>query len=241
MKKFIVTVIITFLLLLTSLSFAENLPVEKAPLEHYEMQAVGMILMHGGENSGAYYQIISDNGVAGLSEEEGAKRWLTFLKPGDAIVDMYMPFDGKLYVSRYHYHIVPKDTFEQECIDIFNYVNHTRNEHGLKLLEFSAELNEVCAIRAKELATKYSHTRPDGSFFVTAFVNKGNSLSENICITTKPASESELPEYFNAWDSWNKNAESRANMVNPDAREMGLNYYYDPATQKRYWVQIFRG
>lgn len=92
----------------------------------------------------------------------------------------------------------------------------------------------------KELASNYSHTRPDGSFFVSAVANKGNSLSENICVTTKPASETEL-EYFKAWDSWNKNGESRTNMLNPVIREMGVNSYYDPATQKRHWVQIFRG
>ena len=66
------------------------------------------------------------------------------------------------------------------------------------MLEFSADLNAVCAVRAKELATNYSHTRPDGSLFVTAVSNKGNSLSENICVTTKPVSEMELPEYFKA-------------------------------------------
>jgi len=241
MKKFIITTLMSFLLLLSALGFAENLPVEKDPMEHYEMQEVGMTLMHGGENSGAFYQIITDNGVAGLYEGEGAKGWLTFLKPGDAIVDMYMPIEGKMYVSRYHYNIVPKGTFEQECIDVFNYVNHTRNEHGLKLLEFSAELNAVCAVRAKELAVKYSHTRPDGSFFVSALTNRGNCLSENICFTIKPASETELPEYFNAWDSWNKNQESRTNMLNPAVREMGMSFYFDPATQKRYWVQLFRG
>ncbi len=241
MKKFIIAALTSFLLLISSFGFAENLPIEKDPLEHYEMQAVGTILIHGGENSGAFYQIITDNGVAGLYDGEGAKGCLTFLKPGDAIVDMYMPFDGKMYVSRYHYNIVPKGTFEQECIDVFNYVNHTRNEHGLKLLEFSAELNAACAVRAKELAVKYAHTRPDGSFFVSVLANKGNCLSENICFTTKPPGETELPEYFNVWDSWNKNQESRTNMLNPAVREMGMSYYFDPATQKRYWVQIFRG
>lgn len=242
MKRIALIVIFLFMILLSSISFAENLPIERDAKEKYELQQVGMIMMHGGLNSGAYYKIISDNGVAELvndgTEIQGC---LTFSKPGDVVVDMYMPYDGVVHVNRYHYKIVPKDTFDQECVDVFNYVNHTRNDYGLSMLEFSAELNDVCAVRAKELASNYSHTRPDGSFFVSAVANKGNSLSENICVTTKPASEAELPEYFKAWDSWYKNGESRTNMLNPVIREMGMNSYYDPSTQKRYWVQIFRG
>ena len=241
MKRKLSLLLVSVLALIMSVCSASNLPVERDAKEKYELQQVGMIMMHGGLNSGAYYKIISDNGVAELvndgTEIQGC---LTFSKPGDAIVDMYMPYDGMVRVNRYHYKIVPKDTFNQECVDVFNYVNHTRNDYGLSMLEFSEELNDVCAVRAKELASNYSHTRPDGSFFVSAVANKGNSLSENICVTTKPASETEL-EYFKAWDSWYKNGENRTNMLNPVIREMGMNSYYDPATQKRYWVQIFRG
>ena len=242
MKKTVVILFMSFLLLVTSLAFAENLPIERDPIERYELQQVGTIMMHGGGNSGASYKIITDNGVAGLvNDGTEIQGWLTFLKPGNAIVDLYYPSNGKTMVNRYNYNIVPKDTFSQECVDVFNYVNHTRRDCNLPMLQFSAELNDICAVRAKELSSNYSHTRPDGSLFVTAVANKGNSLSENISVTTKPASETALPEYFSAWDSWNKNAESRANMLKPSVREMGMNYYYDPVKQKRFWVQIFRG
>ncbi len=241
MKKVFATALFLFLFLLSSLGLANDVSVERDSMEHYELQEVGTIMMHGGENSGAYYQIISDNGVASLYYGNEVKGCLTFLKAGDAIVDMYMPFNGKLHVSRYHYHIVPKGTFDPECINIFNYVNSVRNRDGLRLLEFSAELNAACAVRAKELATNYSHTRPNGTSFLTAIPNKEKSVVENICVTVKPSSDNELPEYFNAWDFWNKNSESRKNMLNPAVSEMGLQYYFDPVTQKRYWVQILSG
>lgn len=240
MKRLVLALVSFFLL--TSITFAENLPVERIPTELYELQQVGTTMMHGGGNSGASYKIITDNGVAGLvNDGTEIQGWLTFLKPGNVVVDLYTPFDGKMMVSRYNYTIVPKDSFSQECVDVFNYVNHTRRDYNLPMLQFSAELNDVCAVRAKELSNNYSHTRPDGSFFVTAVANKGNSLSENISVTTKPVSETALPEFFSAWDSWNKNEESRANMLKPAVREMGMNYYYDPVKQKRFWVQIFRG
>ena len=160
MKRLILVLLSLFLL--ASIAFAENLPVERQPEETYELQEVGTILMHGGEKSGAHYEIITDNGVAGL-ENDGPeiKDWLIFLKPGNTVVDLYMPFEGKMIVSRYHYTIVPKGTFDEECMAVFNYVNHTRRDCGLPMLQFSAELNDVCAVRAKELSSNYSHTRPD--------------------------------------------------------------------------------
>lgn len=241
MKKKLLLLLITVLTLIVSVCYAENLPFEKDPFEHYELQEVGMTFRHGDENSKAYYQVISDNGVVDTIKEGDLKGFLTFLKPGNATVDLYTPFEEKVWVSRFHFNVVPKGTFDPDCTIVFNYTNETRYPCGVHLVEFSQELNYACAIRAKELASNYSHTRPDGSSFVTVLSNKGNSLSENICVTTKPVSESEMPEYFKAWDAWNKNAESRANMINPTAREMGLNYYDDPVTKKRYWVQIFRG
>lgn len=242
MKKFTITIIMIILFLISTVSFAENLPVERDSLEKYELQQVGTIMMHGGPNSGAYYKIISDNGVAELvNDGTEIQGWLTFTKPGDAVVDMYMPYDGMVHVCRYHYKIVPKGSFEREYVDVFNYVNHTRNEQGLQLLEFSAELNDVCAVRAKELAKNYSHNRPDGSFFVSAITNKGSRLSENIFATTNSDGRTDLADYFSAWDAWFKGTESRENMLNTAIREMGINSYFDPVTQKRYWVQIFRG
>jgi len=66
MKKFTITIIMIILFLISTVSFAENLPVERDSLEKYELQQVGTIMMHGGPNSGAYYKIITDNGVAEL-------------------------------------------------------------------------------------------------------------------------------------------------------------------------------
>ena len=241
MYRIIVATLMSYLLFFSSLGFAENLPIQKNPIDFYELQEVGMTFRHGDENSKPYYEVITDNGVADTIKEGDLKGYLTFLKPGKATVDLYMPFEGKTWVSRYYFTIVPKGTFDPDCTIVFNYVNSTRNEQGLQLLEFSTELNAICAVRAKELARNYSHTRPDGSLFVSAVANKGTSLSENICVTTKPSGEMELPEYFHAWDSWNKNPESRGNMLHPAVREMGMNYYYDPVSQKRFWVQIFRG
>ena len=55
--------------------------------------------------------------------------------------------------------------------------NLDRARYGLQPLRESAELNRAAAVRAKEIAEKFSHTRPDGSRWNTV---SSAALAENI-------------------------------------------------------------
>lgn len=70
-------------------------------------------------------------------------------------------------------------------------INSMRKKAGISQLKASDELNSVANVRVKEIASKYSHTRPDGSDFMTAFtaVNDkyaapDNKVAENVVMSS---------------------------------------------------------
>ena len=78
------------------------------------------------------------------------------------------------------------------AVEAFNLVNEKRAEAGLPALIWDEEL-EVCAqVRATEIQTKFSHTRPNGSDWYT--VNSDLMWGENLAKGYKNASS-----LVNAW------------------------------------------
>ncbi len=124
-------------------------------------------------------------------------------------------------------------------IEMLNLVNNARRENGLNELWYSARVHEVSTLRAYELCSYYSHTRPDGTGFSTAFKELGLSFymaGENIAYGRNMFDTPE--EVFNAWmDS----PSHRDNILNPDYEcvafglcvlDVGKDTYY-------YWSQEF--
>lgn len=124
-------------------------------------------------------------------------------------------------------------------ITMLNLVNEARRENGLKELWYSARVHEVSTLRAVELSSYYSHTRPNGTGFHTAFGDVGVSYlfaGENIAYGRNMFETA--GEVFEAW----MNSEShRENILNPDFEcvafglsilKVGSNTYY-------YWSQEF--
>ena len=72
-------------------------------------------------------------------------------------------------------------TYEKEAMRI---INQYRAEAGVSALSIDAGLKSTAQIRAKECATKFSHTRPDGSDYAKAFpasfLDGSFSVNENI-------------------------------------------------------------
>lgn len=124
-------------------------------------------------------------------------------------------------------------------ITMLNLVNQARRENGLNELWYSARVHEVSTLRAVELSSYYSHTRPNGEGFYTAFGDVGVSYryaGENIAYGRNMF---DTPgEVFEAW----MNSEShRENILSPDYEcvgfglttlKVGANTYY-------YWTQEF--
>lgn len=124
-------------------------------------------------------------------------------------------------------------------IEMLNLVNKARRENGLNELWYSARVHEVSTLRAYELCSYYSHTRPNGTGFSTAFNELGLSfhmVGENIAYGRNMFEDPE--EVFEAWmDS----PSHRENILNPDYEcvafglctlKVGKDTYY-------YWSQEF--
>ena len=67
--------------------------------------------------------------------------------------------------------------------DVLALVNSYRNAAGLSSLKYSSAMQKAADTRAKECASSFSHTRPDGSKAYTALTERGvsfNAFGENI-------------------------------------------------------------
>ena len=125
------------------------------------------------------------------------------------------------------------DDFRQEVLDL---VNVERAKYGLTpLVMGDTNLTAAAQKRAEEIATVNSHTRPDGSKCFTVLKEYG--------VTAAPTGENA------AWgsvspqevvDAWMQSEGHRANILNPEARAMGVGYYYNSSsTWGHQWIQIF--
>jgi uncharacterized protein YkwD len=120
-------------------------------------------------------------------------------------------------------------SYEQQVI---NLVNAERAKEGLAPLTLSTKVAAAARMRAKEIMSSFSHTRPDGSSFATALKEQNVSYrraGENIAWGQKS------PEtVVNAW----MNSEGhRANIMNANFTSIGVGYYQVNGVS--YWCQLF--
>lgn len=121
-------------------------------------------------------------------------------------------------------------SYVQQVIDL---VNEERAKAGLSPLTESSSVAQAADIRAKEIATSFSHTRPDGSSFSTALQQSGASYrgaGENIAYGQR------TPEAV--MNSWMNSQGHRANILNENYTTIGVGYYED-ANGTDYWTQLF--
>lgn len=121
--------------------------------------------------------------------------------------------------------------FPQEVLRL---VNLERAKVGAAPLKFANDLAASAFVRATELPTKFSHTRPNGTKCFTAMPQRGHILGENLA-----GGQTSPRQVVQAWmDS----KTHRDNMLSKNYREIGVVYYYQPNSKyKHYWVQHFRG
>ena len=123
---------------------------------------------------------------------------------------------------------------ESFAVEVLNLVNEERARVGVAPLRLANDLQEAAAIRAREIIEIFSHTRPDGSDCFTVMRNRGRTWGENIAAGYPSASETV--------NQWMNSPGHRANILNPNFRELGVGYAYeDYSTYHHYWVQLFRG
>lgn len=116
--------------------------------------------------------------------------------------------------------------------DVLSLVNQERNAAGLKKVSLSEDLNRVAELRAAEIAENWSHTRPDGSEWKTAFGEAGVSASYRGENLGKGQYSADL-----VVDAWMNSEGHKENILNKKFTKMGVaSVVIDGVT---YWVQVF--
>ena len=123
---------------------------------------------------------------------------------------------------------------EDFAYQVLSLVNREREKEGLDPVMLAPDLMEAAAVRAEELTERFSHTRPNGKSCFSVIARKKRTVGENI------AAGQPTPE--DVMDCWLNSPGHRANILNPDFRELGVGYLYrDGEEYRHYWVQLFRG
>lgn len=110
-------------------------------------------------------------------------------------------------------------------------VNQEREKAGLAPLSLNTTISSAAQVRAKEIVSQFSHTRPDGRDFSTALQEKGISYKgsgENI------AKGQKTPEQV--MQGWMNSSGHRANILG-NYTNIGVGYY--EINGVTYWTQLF--
>ena len=110
---------------------------------------------------------------------------------------------------------------------VLSKVNQIRVANGLNALRYDAALESTSVVRASEITSKFSHTRPDGSDWYT--VNENLMYGENLAEGFKTADE-----VVNAWMA---SPAHKANILKPDFTTMSVSM--TTSNGRTYWAQEF--
>lgn len=125
--------------------------------------------------------------------------------------------------------------YSSEALAILKLDNEKRASVGKGALVLDEALTKAASARAKELVTKFSHTRPNGqnySSILSSFGVTSTVTSEIIAWGYKTPAE--------AVNGWMNSAVHKANILDSNNRgftKVGIGYYNNNGT--KYWVQIF--
>lgn len=116
--------------------------------------------------------------------------------------------------------------------EVVRLTNSARSQNGYAALVEDGALSEAAAVRAREIARSFSHTRPSGASFSSALSESGVSylrVGENIASGQKSASE--------VVNAWMNSPGHRANILNSSYSRIGSASVNIDGTH--YWVQLF--
>lgn len=127
----------------------------------------------------------------------------------------------------------PGDTEELTYAEqVVKLVNEERAKQGLSALSIKEDVRAAAQVRAVEIQTSFSHTRPDGSKFSTALTQQNVSFrgaGENIAWGQKSPEE--------VMTAWMNSDGHRANILNKNFTSMGVGYAEKNGL--KYWTQLF--
>lgn len=121
-------------------------------------------------------------------------------------------------------------SFSQQVVDL---VNAERAKEGLAALTIDKNVEAAALVRAKEIQTSFSHTRPNGTSFSTA-LNESSAVyrgaGENIAWGQKTPQE--------VVAAWLNSPGHRANIMSKSFTKIGVGHIKNPAGAS-YWAQLF--
>lgn len=121
-------------------------------------------------------------------------------------------------------------SFAEKVADL---VNAERAKAGLDALIIDKGIESAALVRAKEIETSFSHTRPNGSSFSTVLTENGITFrgsGENIAWGQRTPEE--------VMNGWMNSEGHRANILNPKFKKIGVGFYQN-AEGRNYWTQLF--
>lgn len=188
---------------------------------------------------------VGENYMAGVSTPNAAMdQWMNLdfarerILNADATTMSVGHYEGGVYnnywVLIFSY---PENSYTGDYrLAVLDLVNAERAKYGLQpLVMGDAKLTAAAQQRAEEIATVNSHVRPNGSKWYTVL---GEYNVTDAAVGENAAWGSVSPEeVVNAW----MNSEGhRANILDPEARAMGVGYYYNSSsTWGHQWIQLF--
>lgn len=126
----------------------------------------------------------------------------------------------------------PGSTDNSYAQQVINLVNEERAKAGLSSVQPSETVAGAANVRAQEIVSNFSHTRPDGTSFGTVLRQAGinyRGAGENIAYGQRTPEE--------VMDAWMNSSGHRANILNPNYTNIGIGYYETNGV--KYWVQLF--
>lgn len=122
---------------------------------------------------------------------------------------------------------VKAESIPQDVSLVLAKVNQERKAVGLPELIWSSELAAAAEVRAKEITTVFSHTRPDGSDWWT--VNEKVVYGENLAKCYQSADD--------VMKAWMASPEHKDNILYPGYTKIGIAVY--KVGEQWYWAQEF--
>ncbi|MBQ7614180.1 MAG: CAP domain-containing protein [Butyrivibrio sp.] len=114
------------------------------------------------------------------------------------------------------------------CSVVFNLINQQRVAQGLSELKWSVALTNAAQVRANEIVSTFSHTRPDGSAFWT--VDSNVQYGENLAKLYQSADS--------VYTAWMNSPTHAANIMDSDFKTVGI-AICQTGTGDWYWAQEF--
>ena len=126
--------------------------------------------------------------------------------------------------------ITHNEALENEVIKL---VNAERTKRGLSKLTTNSKMAAASDKRAKEISTKFSHTRPNGKSCFTVFAECGiktGYAGENIAYNYSSAAKDVV-------NMWMNSPGHKDNILNSKFKTIGVGLYVKEG--RYYWVQLF--